>query len=522
MKNKGEWNRNRKVEVQFHLTIPRGAVLDEIETVNGSVTVADFTNYTKISAVNGDVRASNLRGTANLSTVNGEVFADFDRLETGSRISLNTVNGSVSLTIPSDSSATVKADSVNGNITNDFGLPVRKGQYVGRDLYGRLGAGDVHVRLNSVNGKLAIGRKADGKTPSPAVNLLPQKGSDEDWDKDDDDDKDSEDAAVKADVDKMNRDVARAVRRSTAKSVAAVKDVQKEMELIKPEIAKVNVEAVKAAAAAIDSAQVQEQIRDAMDSQKGALARLRDAGFNSAVPRVEKKSEAIAVKGTPKVTINATGCSVRVRGWDRSEVQYTVTQISDSRVRSPLQTSESHTDSAVNIKVTNGGSVRSSLVDDLNSTRIEVYVPRKSNLNITSDGEIRLEGVSGDVELSGSDESINVRDDDGRLTVTNTDGIVRVIGFRGKLDATTADGDMYLEGDFESLTGNGQSGSYVITVPSSANANIVSTNPIESEGIALVKNSETQWKLGTGGPTYRFEMADGSVLLRGADSLASF
>src|SRR6266404_1056649 len=136
-RNNGDRNRNSgRLQVEYRLMIPRGAVLNEIETVNGSVTVSNFVNITRISAVNGHVNASNLRGAATLSTVNGEVVADFDRLETGTKINLSTVNGKVNLVIPSDSSATVKADSLNGNISNDFGLPVRKGRYVGRDLYG--------------------------------------------------------------------------------------------------------------------------------------------------------------------------------------------------------------------------------------------------------------------------------------------------------------------------------------------------------------------------------------------------
>jgi len=128
--------RSGKLNVEFHLMVPRTAFLNEVETVNGSVTVSNFTNFTKISAVNGAVKANNLRGAANLSTVNGEVSADFDRLETGSKIVLSTVNGKVFLMIPSDSNATLTADSVNGNIMNDFGLRVRKGKYVGRDMYG--------------------------------------------------------------------------------------------------------------------------------------------------------------------------------------------------------------------------------------------------------------------------------------------------------------------------------------------------------------------------------------------------
>ena len=85
-RDKGNWDKGRnmgRLQVEFRLMVPRGAALNEVETVNGSVTVSNFVNLTKISAVNGNVNASNLRGTANLSTVNGQVMADFDRLETG-------------------------------------------------------------------------------------------------------------------------------------------------------------------------------------------------------------------------------------------------------------------------------------------------------------------------------------------------------------------------------------------------------------------------------------------------------
>lgn len=171
IKNRASKN-YKKLEVEYRLTVPRTAVLNDIETVNGSVSIANAANMTKASAVNGEVHGTNLRGTANLSTVNGTVVANFDQLQTGGKISLNTVNGTVDLMIPSDANATIKADTVNGSISNDFGLPVRKGEYVGRDLHGKIGSGDVQIRLNSVNGALSIKRKNDGKNLSPATNLL--------------------------------------------------------------------------------------------------------------------------------------------------------------------------------------------------------------------------------------------------------------------------------------------------------------------------------------------------------------
>src|SRR5215207_2874492 len=55
-------DRRRRIEVEFKLSVPRSAVLNEIETVNGNVLVSNFINVTKVSAVNGNVNATNLRG----------------------------------------------------------------------------------------------------------------------------------------------------------------------------------------------------------------------------------------------------------------------------------------------------------------------------------------------------------------------------------------------------------------------------------------------------------------------------
>ena len=145
--------------------------------------------------------------------MNGEVISDFDTLETGTKVSLSTVNGRVSLTLPSDVNATLKAESLNGNISNGYGLPVRKGKYVGRDLYGRVGSGDVQVRLESVNGDLSISRKSDGRNVNPAVDMLPQKGRDDE----DMDDSDNESRVNRA---KINREVARDVARANADAAA--------------------------------------------------------------------------------------------------------------------------------------------------------------------------------------------------------------------------------------------------------------------------------------------------------------
>jgi DUF4097 and DUF4098 domain-containing protein YvlB len=513
-RNNGEkWTRNRKMEVQFHLTVPRTAILSGIETVNGSVIVSNFTNQTNVSAVNGQVTATNLRGAANLSTVNGTVVADFDRLEPGSKISLETVNGKVNLTIPSDSSAMVKAESVNGNITNDFGLPVRKGKYVGRDLYGKLGSGDTNVKLESVNGELAILKKKDGKTSSPAVDLLPQKSKDdedeEDWDKDDDNDTDTS-KNVRIDTDKLNKHIEKSVMKA-----------QKDLEKFKPEIEKIDVEAIKKAAESIDTEKIREQVREDLERQRAA--RIRDANWEGATPVIEKKTNSFTVKGIPKVTIDAKGCEVKITGWDKQEVRYVVTKVASSRAPSPIVLTDMQDNSGVTLKVVNKDAAAQAgfFSDDIIGVRVEVLVPKKSDLKIITNGEIRLEGVTGDIDLTGANEAINVRDSGGTLHLISAEARVRIVGFKGALDAVTGEGEMYLEGDFEKLSATASDGNIILTLPEDGNADIESdVEAISIAGLPVPKEvSEGHWRFGRGGAKYKFTVGNGDVLVRNLNTI---
>ncbi len=508
--DRGERNKHRNIEVQFRLSVPRTALLNEIETVNGSVTVSNFVNLTKISAVNGNVTASNLQGAANLSTVNGEVLADFDRLATGSKISLSTVNGRVNLTIPSDANATIKADSLNGGIINDFGLPVRKGQYVGRDMYGRLGSGEVQIRLNSVNGGLAVGRKNDGKTPNPTTNLLPQKNKgNKDWD-------DGDDESM-INSEQINREVARAARDSAKVSAAAIAEAQKEMARIKPELARISAEALSKTQIELNSEAIQAQINAGLAQKDAVLAQLRSANWFPGPPFVEKKTNTFQVKDIPKVVIDAKGCGVSVRGWDKAEVKYVLTEFEDSRNRTPATVTENQTSDGVNLKVVNNDKKESNdnrFYFGPGRLRIEVFVPKKSNLKVITDGEIRLDGVSGDIDLDGGNESINIRDVDGTLRLAANDGQVRVIGFKGEFDSETVDGDVYLEGDFSKLSAKAIDGVITLTLPATANATVTSNTKIETEGVDISDQKDRVLRFGSGSVNYKFDFVDGRLIVR--------
>jgi hypothetical protein len=161
---------NNPASVEYRLTVPRTVRLDEIKLINGSLDITGVTGEVRASCINGKLEAHNLSGRAELSTINGRLDANFDQLP-GSSIDLNSVNGSVELTIPSDSKAEIEASTVSGGIENDFGLHVNHHNFVGHDLRGELGNGGPHIKLENVNGRIEIRHASDGRALSPAKDL---------------------------------------------------------------------------------------------------------------------------------------------------------------------------------------------------------------------------------------------------------------------------------------------------------------------------------------------------------------
>jgi len=173
---------NNPAGVEYTLTVPRSARLDEIKLINGSLDITGVTGEVRASCINGRLEAHNLSGRAELSTINGHLDARFDQLSAKS-VELNSVNGSLELTIPSDSKAEIEASTVSGGIDNDFGLHVNHHRFVGHDLRGELGSGGPRIKLANVNGRIEIRHASDGRALSPVKDL-----SHRDRDNDDEDD----------------------------------------------------------------------------------------------------------------------------------------------------------------------------------------------------------------------------------------------------------------------------------------------------------------------------------------------
>jgi hypothetical protein len=155
--------RDNPATVEYTLTVPRTARVDSVELINGGLEIDGVAGVVKATCINGRLRARNLAGEARLSTINGALEAEFDRFEDGKAVSLDSVNGTVDLAVPPSASASVRASTVHGSISNDFQIAVKRGEWIGESLEGQLGAGGAaRVKLSNVNGPIRI-RRAGGR-----------------------------------------------------------------------------------------------------------------------------------------------------------------------------------------------------------------------------------------------------------------------------------------------------------------------------------------------------------------------
>lgn len=522
-------DRDRRVHnpatVEYTLTVPRNARLDAIELINGGLDISGVAGDVRASSINGRVAARGLMGEAKLSTINGRLEAIFDRLDAAKPITLTSVNGSVTLTIPSDANAELKATTVHGGISNEFGLPVRRGKYVGRDLAGRLGQGGPRIKLDNVNGSININHGADNRPVSPATNLLPEK-SDEDDDG--------------ADIERDREEARRAAREAQREVRQAQIEIQREAQREAREALREHDDTVRETQRerARAAREIEREARRAqIEAQRATreISRAQSAvvvnNGNYGMPIVNRETKTFSVSGAPRVTVQTFDGPVIVHAWDKQEVTVNAVQRAGSdqqkqgiRVnmnqRGPEVSIVADFDKAYAQRITPN-------VTNINaSVSLEVYVPRNATLHaVSGDGRIIIEGVQGDMVLRTGDGPIDVQNGRGHLSATTGDGRIRITDFDGQVETRTGDGSISLAGRFDQLSARTGDGSISLALPSGINATIETDaeSVINDVGAVEEQPSSTRrvrrWKIGGGGPLFRLHTGDGRVVLRNSANL---
>jgi DUF4097 and DUF4098 domain-containing protein YvlB len=267
---------------------------------------------------------------------------------------------------------------------------------------------------------------------------------------------------------------------------------------------------------------------------------------HSEVAREEKK---FTVNGRPDLRLATFDGAIEVQSWDRPYVLVEIEKRGPSKESiDALQVIAEQKGTLIDIEVkaprtetyTGIGLHRTA------SARLIVNVPRESDVRARSgDGSIKVDRVSGRVELQTGDGSIRVAEIVGELTLDTADGSITVEGAQGKLTLDTGDGSVNVSGKLASIrlhTGDGSivyraepgttmtdpweittgDGSVSLYLPPDFSADLDAhtgdgsiRNDLDLEDSGEKGERRTlRGKIGTGGKLLRVRTGDGTIRLR--------
>jgi DUF4097 and DUF4098 domain-containing protein YvlB len=144
---------NNDVTVNFTVAVPAGIHFVS-NTVNGEIRIAGLKSDVEAETVNCSIRIATT-GRAEARTVNGSIEASMGNADWEDDVAFTTVNGGITLELPSEVNAELKASTVNGDISTDFPVTVQ-GRFGPRSMRGRLGRGGHELALETVNGSIEL------------------------------------------------------------------------------------------------------------------------------------------------------------------------------------------------------------------------------------------------------------------------------------------------------------------------------------------------------------------------------
>jgi Toastrack DUF4097 len=148
--------RDNDVTVAFTVRVPAGVHFVG-KTVNGDVAADSLAGPVSLKTVNGEATFST-SSYGEASSVNGSIRGTLGSSQWTETLNFKSVNGSITLDLPSDASTDVNATTVNGTISTDFPITVL-GRMNPRRLSGTIGGGGRSLEVETVNGSVTLRRR---------------------------------------------------------------------------------------------------------------------------------------------------------------------------------------------------------------------------------------------------------------------------------------------------------------------------------------------------------------------------
>ncbi len=146
---------NITLTANFDVSCPEHLFLD-LAIVNGSASISDMIAGADIGLVNGNLTMDNCQGGIVGTLVNGTIDCDLSALAAADSAILTVTNGDITLSLPSDVSATFDAFTGNGTVTVTGFASVSYTTDESNHKAGTIGGGGAVIDLQVTNGDITL------------------------------------------------------------------------------------------------------------------------------------------------------------------------------------------------------------------------------------------------------------------------------------------------------------------------------------------------------------------------------
>ncbi len=144
-----------EVAVEYLVRVPRGAHVEHIGTINGTLSVVGVDSVDDLHTVNGNIEVYDGGGNVHAHTTNGNIHLELAHFAGASGASAETTNGSLLIALPANAEANIETRCLNGNFLSE--LPVAmQSSLKPREMHGKIGKGGAPITLRTINGGIRI------------------------------------------------------------------------------------------------------------------------------------------------------------------------------------------------------------------------------------------------------------------------------------------------------------------------------------------------------------------------------
>src|SRR5882762_2167570 len=144
-----------EVAVEYLVRVPRGARVEHVGTINGTVSVVGVDSIDDLHTVNGNIEVYDGGGNVHAHTTNGNIHLELAHFVGATGASAETTNGSLLVALPADAQADIETRCLNGNFQSEVPLAIQS-NLKPREMHGKLGKGGALIKLRTINGGIRI------------------------------------------------------------------------------------------------------------------------------------------------------------------------------------------------------------------------------------------------------------------------------------------------------------------------------------------------------------------------------